>query len=172
MAERKWFKGRAARELDAWYGRGEVGDNLIEARRVLQRDESFDETIAQLNAERPWSTDEEYSYPHHDPLQGPEFEAVARRGFLEAIALARRHEPPVPITTYWMNGVGNDTFEMHIADDTDEVAVTLLIPNDEGGSDDHGPESWVVTIDGYGHVDVEQTSGPPGRAQPSTTETD
>jgi hypothetical protein len=196
MAERKWFKGRAALELDRWFSRGDVGTNLIEARRVLLRDESFGETIAQLNApnpenpenpnpENPWSTADEYSYPRHDPLHGPEFEAVARRGFLEAIALARRHSPPVPIRTFWMNGVGNETFEMHVADEEDQVAVTVLIPNDEGGSDAHGPESWVVSIDGEGttpdhgsaepravHVDVTQTSGPPGRPRPSTTETD
>jgi hypothetical protein len=172
MAERKWFKGTAALELDRWYSSGDVGDNLIEARGLLRQPDSFHEIVEQLYTADHWNPEEQYSYPRHDPLQGPEFEAVARRGFLEAIALARRHSPAVPIRTYWMNGVGNETFEMHVADDADQVAVTLLIPNDEGGSDDHGPESWVVSIDGESDVKVEQTSGPRDRQPPSETDPD
>ena len=34
MAERRWFKGTAARELDRWYGDGDVGQNLRDARDV------------------------------------------------------------------------------------------------------------------------------------------
>ena len=171
MAERKWFKGTAALELDAWYSRDDVGTNLIEARNLLRQDESFQAIVEQLNALDRWNPD--FAYPLHDPLQGPEFETVTRQGFLEAIALARRHSPPVPIETFWMTGVGNDTSEMHITDEAEQVSVTLLIPDAEGGSEDEGsPESWVVSIDGDSQVDVRQTSGPPGQEQPSTTDPD
>ena len=128
--------------------------------------------MRQLNDEGRWSTDERYSYPRHGALVGPQFEAVARQGFLEAIALARRHDPPVPIVTYWMNGVENETFEMHVADDTAQVAVTIVIPNDEIAFDREGPESWIVTFEGDSQVNVTQTSGPPGQPQPSTTDPD
>ena len=172
MAERRWFKGRAARELDRWYGDGDVGQNLRYARDVLRNVETFEAIVRQLNDEGRWSTDELYSYPRDGALVGPQFEAVARQGYLEAIALARRHDPPVPIVTYWMNGVENETFEMHVADDTEQVAVTIVIPNDPIVFDREGPESWIVTVEGDSQVQVTQTSGPPGRPQPSTTDPD
>ncbi|HEX4527841.1 MAG TPA: hypothetical protein VIA11_00395 [Acidimicrobiia bacterium] len=172
MADRRWFKGRAARELDRWYRDGDVGQNLIYARDVLRDVGAFEAIVRRLNDEGRWSTDEIYSYPRQGALVGPEFEAVARQGYLEAIALARRHDPPVPIVTYWMNGVENETFEMHVADDTAQVAVTIVIPNDPIVFDREGPESWIVTVEGDTEVKVTQTSGPPDQPQPSTTDSD
>jgi hypothetical protein len=172
MADRRWFKGRAARELDRWYRDGDVGQNLRDARDVLRNVETFEAIVRQLSDEGRWSTDELYSYPRRGALVGPQFEAVARQGYLEAIALARRHDPPVPIVTYWMNGVENETFEMHVADDTAQVAVTIVIPNDEIRFDREGPEAWIVTFEGDSQVKVTQTSGPPDRPQPSTTDPD
>jgi hypothetical protein len=67
-----------------------------------------------------------------------------------------------------MTGVGNETFEMHVSDGGEHVAVTLLVPNVDGGSEhSHSPESWRVTGDGNKPVEPVQTSGPPDRAQPS-----
>ena len=63
MAERRWFKGRAARELDRWYSDGDVGQNLRDARDVLRNVETFEAIVRQLNDEGRWSTDELYSYP-------------------------------------------------------------------------------------------------------------
>ena len=94
MAERRWFKGRAARELDRWYSDGDVGQNLRDARDVLRDVETFEAIVRRLNDEGRWSTDELYSYPRQGALVGPQFEAVARQGYLEAIALARRHRSP------------------------------------------------------------------------------
>jgi len=177
MADRRWFKGTAARELDRWYRDGDVGQNLMYAREVLRDVDTFEAIVRQLNGldvkdEHRWSTDEVYSYPRRGALVGPQFEAVARQGYLEAIALARRHPTPVPIVTYWMNGVENETFEMHVADDTAQVAVTIVIPNDPIVFDREGPESWIVTFEGGTQVKVTQTSGEPGKPQPSTIDPD
>ena len=171
MAERKWFKGLAALELDRWFSAGEVETNLTEARALLQQDASFAAIVEQLNAVDRWSSDYEYPRRRH-ALQGPEFESVTRQGFLEAIALALRHDPPVPIRTFWMTGAGNERFEMHVTDDVQQVSVTLMVPEVEGGDREAGsPEGWVVTITGDGQVEVNQTSGPPGQEQPSMVAT-
>jgi hypothetical protein len=170
MADRKWFKGTAALELDAWYSSGEdVGANLTDARELLESDDSFAVIVEGLSArpgeylgaERRWNA-ELFPHPDNDyALQGREFESVARAGYLKAIALALGHDSPVPIKTFWMTGVGNDRFEMHITDEREHVSVTLLVPDVEGGADDRGsPEAWVVTIGDDDQVDVTQTSGP------------
>ena len=171
MADRMWFKGLAVIELDAWYSSGDVGANLAYAQSLLEEDESFATIVDQLTAVDRWNP--EYGYPLHDALQGPEFESVMRRGYLEAIALALRHSPPVPITTFWMTGVGNDRFEMHVSDGADDVSVTLLVPDGEGGSHRPGdPEAWRVNIDADGNVEVTQTSGPEEPECPSTRAAD
>jgi len=170
MADRKWFKGIAALELDRWYRDGDVETNLNDAATVLRDDASFEEIVADPRTR--WSSNPDFRYPRHDPLRGPDFETVARQGFLEAIALALRHARPVPIETFWMTGVGNDRFEMHVTDATEKVSVTVVIPDADGGSDEEGsPESWVVRFDKKGELEVVQTSGRPGD-QPSTTSAD
>jgi hypothetical protein len=169
---RKWFKGRAALAVDSWYSTGDVGANLEEARDYLQSDQSFEAIVEALNATdrgRP-----EFVYPYeHSYLQGPEFESVMRQGYLEAIALAFRHSPPVPVETFWMTGAGNDAFEMHISDGVECVSATLLVPVVDGGSYDPGsPEGWGVRIDGEGQTETIQTSGPPNPVPPSMRDTD
>jgi hypothetical protein len=167
MAERKWFKGPAALAVDAWYSTGDVQTNLEEARDYLQSDRSFAAIVQDLNAAdrgRP-----EFVHPYErSSLQGSQFESVTRQGYLEAIALAFGHSPPVPIETFWMTGAGNDAFEMHISDEAERVSVTLLVPVVEGGSDERGsPEGWVVSIDGDGQTETKQTSGPANSEPPS-----
>jgi hypothetical protein len=163
MAERKWFKGTAALELDAWYSVGDVEANLGYAQDLLESGRSFEDIVAELGGAGRWNA-ELFPHPYQDyALQGREFETVARQGYLKAIALARGHSSPVPIKTFWMTGVGNDRFEMHITDEQEHVSVTLLVPEVDGGTDSPGsPESWVVTIgaDDADQVDVTQTSGP------------
>jgi hypothetical protein len=162
MAERKWFKGPAAQELDAWYSVGDVDANLRDAHDLLQSDRSFEDIVADLGAAGRWNS-ELFPHPDNDyALQGREFESVARQGYLKAIELALGHAPAVPIKTFWMTGVGNERFEMHVTDEREHVSVTLLVPGDvPGGSDEPGsPEAWVVTIGDGDQVDVTQTSGP------------
>ena len=161
MADRKWFKGTAAQELDAWYSVGDVEANLNDAQELLGSDRSFEQIVADLGAAGRWNA-ELFPHPYDDyALQGGEFESVARPGYLKAISLAQSHRPPVPIKTFWMTGVGNDRFEMHITDEREHVSVTLLVPRVPGGADDPGsPEAWVVTIGDDDQVAVTQTSGP------------
>jgi hypothetical protein len=166
MAERRWFKGQAALAIDDWYSSGDVRANLEEARGYLLSDQSFREIVAALRTARRGR--DEFVHPLGDSrLQGDDFERVTRQGYLEAIGLALLHNPPVPITTYWMTGAGNDTFEMHITDEAQHVAVTLFVPDVEGGTDRPGsPESWVVR-DVEGRAVTERTSGPLNRQPPS-----
>jgi hypothetical protein len=175
-----WFKGRAAVALDAWY-EGDVEANLHRAREWLSDHElSFADMAGRLNLvfagkdicladaddDHP-----EYAFDYPIPdgaLQGDAFENVMRSGYLEAIGLALGHSPPVPIRTYWMTGVGNKRFEMHISDSAQHVAVTLFVPKVEGGSrHTHSPEGWKVVADRHGVATAVQTSGPPTDVQPS-----
>ena len=165
MADRKWFKGRAALAVDEWYSAGDVQANLEEARRYLLSDQSFEEIVAALETEGRRLP--EFVHPlGRSRLQGPDFERITRQGYLEAIGLALLHRPPVPIRTYWMTGAGNDDFEMHITDEVETVSVTLCVPDVEGGTDE-GPESWVVRSDDHGRVATERTSGPTNLRPPS-----
>jgi hypothetical protein len=165
MAERKWFKGTAALAVDDWYSTDDVRANLEEASNYLQSGQSFADIVGALAAAGRGRR--EFVHPlEGSRLQGPEFESVTRQGYLEAIALALGHSPPVAITTFWMTGAGNDRFEMHISDETEQVSVTLLVPEVEGGTEE-GPESWVVSIDADGRVETKQTSGPPDPEPPS-----
>ncbi len=45
MAERKWFKGTAARELDAWYSVGDVEANLRDAQDLLESNRPFHDIV-------------------------------------------------------------------------------------------------------------------------------
>jgi hypothetical protein len=163
--------------LDAWY-QSDPETNLENAKRWLT-ELDFDAMVHELNpffagkdiALRDTDDDEEryaFDYPMDDgALQGPEFEKVIRQGYLEAIALAQAHSPNVPIRTFWMTGVGNERFEMHICDAADHVAVTLLVPEVEGGSKHpRSPESWKVTA-ADDEVETRQMSGPPADEAPS-----
>jgi hypothetical protein len=170
MADRKWFKGPAALELDRWYRSENIETNLRDALTVLQSGDSFQTIVEQLQGRRRWSSNPDFRYPRHDPLQGPEFEAITRQGYIEAIALALRHSPPVPIETFWMTGAGNERFEMHLTDGTDKVSVTVVVPTPaEGGTDEEGsPEGWVVRFNDENLVDVLRTSGQSVTAPSST----
>jgi len=166
---RKWFKGPAALAVDEWYGTGDIRANLELARSYLQQEDlSFADLVAQLSS--AGRGHDAFQYPFgRGRLQGPQFEAIARRGYLEAIGLALGHSPPVPIRTYWMTGVGNNEFEMHVSDEPDQVALTLVVPEVDGGSAEPGhPESWVVTLRDDGHPETTQTSGRRGLDRPST----
>ena len=164
--ERKWFKGTAALELDRWYSRGDIEANLRLNREVLEGNMSFREIVEALAGDGKWNADE-FAYPlSGGALQGAEFESVMRHGYLEAISLALAHTPPVPIKTFWMTGVSNPRFELHISDDADQVVVTLLVPDTPGGTDREGsPESWVITTNEKNDIEVTQTSGSPGDLQ-------
>ncbi|HKA25835.1 MAG TPA: hypothetical protein VKD88_00555 [Gaiellaceae bacterium] len=167
MAERKWFKGPAALAIDDWFSSGSVPTNLNQARGYLASGASFQDIVQQLG--RAGRSRSAFIHPYGaSRLQGPEFERVARQGYLEAIALAFRHDPPVPITTFWMTGAGNNEFEMHATDEADQVSVTLFVPDVEGGTEE-GPEAWVVRLDQSGEAQTSQTSGPPAREPPSAT---
>jgi hypothetical protein len=171
MAERKWFKGSAALAIDAWYASDDVRASLRYARDRLLDDPSFTAIVERLETDHRMR--DEFEYPLAGALQGSEFESVARQGYLEAIGLALEHTPPVPVTTYWMTGAGNDRFEMHITDEAHRVSITLLVPEVEGGSTaPRSPESWVVAARPAGAVEVRQTSGLPGRVQPSARTAD
>lgn len=167
MAERRWFKGPAALAVDAWYSTGDIEANLREGRHYLQSDRSFADIVEALNAADRGRR--EFVHPYDSSyLRGPQFESVTRQGYLEAIALAFGHSPPVPIEIFWMTGAGNDTFEMHVTDGAERVSVTLLVPVvDEGSEDPGSPEGWVVRIDGEGQTETKQTSGPPNSVPPS-----
>jgi hypothetical protein len=171
MPERKWFKGQAAVALDAWYADDEnIEANLRQAADWLQSGRPFDELAGEVNVRFagrdgrfnavPEEQEFSFFYPIPDgALQGPSFEKVTRQGYLEAIGLALSHNPPVPIRTYWMTGVDNEEFEMHITDGMHHVSVTLLVPEVDGGTeDDDSPECWVVTLDG-GEAVPRQVSG-------------
>jgi len=173
-----FFKGRAAIALDTWYGE-DVEANLRRAQEWLSDpDLSFADMAGKLNLEfagkdiRLADADDEhpeyaFDYPIADgALQGDDFERIIREGYLEAIGLALEHSPPVPIQTYWMTGVGNERFEMHVADSAQHVAVTLLVPKVRGGSQhSHSPESWRIALDDDGAA--VQTSGPEANERPS-----
>jgi len=172
MAERKWFKGPAAIAVDEWYGSGDVQANLTYARNVLEQGRDtghplpFAEIVAQLvrdNREKA-----EFVYPlQGGRLQGPVFEGITREGYLQAIGLALGHSPPVPIRSFWMTGAGNTQVEMHISDEAQQVLVTLMVPDVEGGSTDQRyPEAWVVRQDDDGTMETKQTSGPPNPVPP------
>jgi hypothetical protein len=169
MADRKWFKGKAALAVDSWYSSDGVQANLQYARSLREQQTlSFEALVRQLGADD--RTDPEFVYPYRrGRLQGPDFESVTREGYLNAIGLALAHRPdPVPIKTFWMTGAGNEEFEMHICDGREQVSVTLLVPEVEGGSYEEGsPESWVVRNGADGEPGVEQTSGPPNPQKPS-----
>ena len=132
-----------------------------QSRDLLESGRSFERIVAELGADGRWNA-ELFPHPYNDhALQGNEFERVTRQGYLKAIALALGHSPPVPIKTFWMTGVGNATFEMHITDERDHVSVTLLVPKVPGGTHEPGsPESWVVTIDVDGQVEVTSDERP------------
>jgi hypothetical protein len=170
MADRKWFKGKAALAIDRWYSSDDVRANLEYARSLLERRTlSFDAIVRELDA--AGRKENEFVYPlGGGALQGDDFESVTRQGYLEAIGLALESDAhgPVPIKTFWMTGAGNEQFEMHIADGAEHVSVTLLVPETEGGSYYEGdPESWVVRIGADGEPDAEPTSGPRNRQRPS-----
>ena len=170
MPDRKWFKGTAALAVDDWYSSGTVQTNLLDARSFFTQNLSFAQIVERLQGSgqsRP-----EFVYPlSGGRLQGDEFERVTRQGYLQAIDLALRHSPPVPINTFWMTGAGNEHFEMHVSDEAQQVSVTLLVPEVDGGSRDAGmPESWVVRIAANGELEMAQTSGPP-RLPPHTSGT-
>jgi hypothetical protein len=164
VAERKWFKGKAAVALDAWYADDEKDENievnLRQAAEWLQSGRSFVDLAGEVNVRlagrdgRYQAVPQAREFSIYNPipngvLQGPSFEKVTRQGYLEAIGLALSHEPPVPIRTYWMTGIGNEEFEMHITDGAHAVSVTLLVPEVDGGTEeDDSPECWVVTLEG------------------------
>ena len=159
------FQGPAARAIDDWYAAGDVGANLADARNFLASGAPFEEIIRQLVAAR--RSRPEFQYPL-TAVQGTQFEAVARQAYLEAIGLALRHTPPVPIGTLWMTGAGNTQFEAHATDGLQQVSVTLVVPEVAGDSFTAGsPESWAVELDAAGALLVTQTSGPPGATPPS-----
>jgi hypothetical protein len=180
MADRMWFKGRAAVALDAWYASA-AEERLRDAQAWLSDpDLSFADMTGRLNLAfegkdirlSDADTDHpEYAFDYPIPdgaLQGDDFEGVVRQGYLEAIGLALEHDPPVPILTSWMNGAGNSTYEMHITDGANNVSVTLFIPEVEGGSTHaQSPEGWKIVGDGNGGAETVQTSGPDASAQPS-----
>jgi hypothetical protein len=133
IAMRLKFKGKAARALDAWYSTGNVTANLTEARNLLgsRPPEPFKNIIRDLKA-RDHGKAEFDEYPKNSSvLRGQAFERKASAGYLHAIDLAFRHEPPVPIRTTWETGAGNTDFEFHSTDGGDHVEVTVRIPGVE-----------------------------------------
>ena len=116
MPDPKWFKGRAAVAIDAFYSKNnDYATNLTAAYEQLNPGTGFAQIVSNLGA--GWDAGE-FPYPDRDGgvLHGTDFEAVARAGYLKAIELAFRHRPtPVPIETFWMTGAGNLNFEIHVS---------------------------------------------------------
>jgi hypothetical protein len=163
MAQRRWFKGPAALALDAWYSDSDT--SLGDAQTLLESRQSFHEIVEHLDR---WDA-QLFPHPENGYVQGPDFERVARRGYLKAIELAQRHSPQVPIKTFWMTGVGNSRFEMQITDEQDRVSVTVVVPEVDEGSDKPGsPEAWLVTINEDDKVVITKTSGEGYREEEST----
>jgi hypothetical protein len=121
------FKGPAARALDVWYSTGNVTDNLTQARDLLRSGRGFSDIIEDLRARD--HTRHEFVYPAGPAvLRRPEFEPEARHSYLDAIRLASRHSPPVPIRTTWETGAGNTEFQFDLTDGDDHVEVTISLP--------------------------------------------
>ena len=80
MAQRMWFKGKAALAVDRWYSSEDVQANLEYARSLLEQQTlSFVALVRQLGADD--RTDPEFVYPYGSGrLQGPDFERVTREG--------------------------------------------------------------------------------------------
>jgi hypothetical protein len=113
------FKGNAAHAIDAWYATGHIAANLQEAQTHLASGDPFTKIVSDLGGKghsRP-----EFQYPSDQP----DFEAVARQAYLQGIALAQGHSPPVPISTFWVAGAAK--YDAH-AVDGDPVTVTLEVP--------------------------------------------
>ena len=160
MAERRWFKGRAARALDAWYSDGDVGQNLRDARDVLRnRDVRRDRA--------PSSTTKAAGAPtsciHIPTARGPGRAPVRGRrppGLLGGDCAGPTARSPVPIMTYWMNGVEKRRSRCTSPMTPQHVAVTIVIPNDPVVFDARGPRELDRDHRGDSQVHVTQTSGP------------
>ena len=115
----KPFKGNAARAIDAWYATGDIAANLQEAQTHLASGDAFTKIVSDLGSKghsRP-----EFQYP----FDRPEFEPIARQAYLDGIAFALAHNPPVPISTFWVADAANYAAD---AVDGDPVTVTLEVP--------------------------------------------
>jgi hypothetical protein len=156
------FKGPAARAVDEWYATGNVTNNLQTAQGLLSGGMSFGNIVAQLVGQRRWNA--QFGYPL-TAVQGDAFETVARQAYLEGIALALLHKPPVPISTVWVADA--NAYEAHAIDGLQVVTVTLGVPVPAPTTPPAGLESWAVEVGGGGQAVVTQLSGPADATQPS-----
>ena len=123
MAQRLKFKGKALRALDAWFSSDDVARNLRDAGDLLKTDDAFAALVERVPRRRS-----EFVYPKLGVVQGPEFERAARKGYREAIALAQRKRPPVPIKSLWATGDGIAQFDCVVVDRGDHIEVTIQLP--------------------------------------------
>jgi hypothetical protein len=154
------FKGDAARAIDEWYATGDIAANLREAQTFLASGAKFVNVVSALvgrGRSKP-----EFQYPS-GAVQGDQFEAVAREAYLQGIALAQRHAPPIPISTFWV--AGQPDYEAHAVDGDQAVTVTLVVPVAPPPDPPTGPESWAVELSA-GQPVVRQMSGPANATRP------
>lgn len=122
--------------LDEWFGKGDVPQNLAEARDLLQGPGGFGAIIAELNTRRRGRGEFVYPVPG-SPLQGDEFEQVVREGYLAAIARALGRIPARKIKTAFEAGDG-DTFTTRLEDQGQHVKLILVIPTSLIGAPHRG----------------------------------
>jgi hypothetical protein len=153
------FKGDAARAIDEWYATGDIAANLREAHTYLASGDSFTKIVSDLVGKGRSKPQFVYG------ADQPQFEVVARQAYLQGIALAQRHVPPIPISTLWVAGAPG--YEAHAVDGDQAVTVTLVVPT-APPNPPTGPESWAVEPPGApgGEPVVTKMSGPADATRP------
>jgi hypothetical protein len=88
---------------------------------------------------------------HMPPGEMPRFragwpkanDAKLRNGYLQAIRLAQRHDPPVPIESWWVSDA--PTFRVHPVDKDDRVAVFVYIEDSRSyGSEEAETRTYAI----------------------------
>ena len=154
------FKGDAARAIDEWYATGNIAANLQEAHTHLASGDSFTKIVADLDGKGRSKPAFVYGAAQ------PQFEAVARQAYLQGIALAQRHTPPIPISTIWVAGAPD--YEAHAVDGDQAVTVTLVVPTAPPPPTNlpTGPESWAGELGTGGQPPVVRQMSGPAEATP------
>ena len=168
MSECAIYKSTAAEFLDEFYGGSpeDLRQAFDDALRRLEahQDEPLSTTteeLERLNRLEPGAAGDFYNYWLSDTsrLAGSEVDRILRHGYREAIELARSHEPPMPIETFWLTGASHE-FELHICEGRTRVTVVMFIPRTRRyGSKRARSRSWVIRIGEPREPDAELLDG-------------